>query len=144
MLFKANPMVPLSCRSSLAGWYLLLPKPVAKQYGSGKILTFLQYFTFYTQRFRNQNKILSFFILFCEEKVYRSYKHFFLTLKPNVLKKESYQILLRFFFYIYTHVNPFHFLKKNNYRCTLLATSPFLLVYGTSCDAADLYLNIRW
>ncbi len=64
---------------------------------------------------------------FCEEKVFRSYKHFFETLKPysqetaQNIEKHVLQKCLRIAFYTYIPVNLYHFLEKHN-RCTLTHT----------------------
>jgi hypothetical protein len=55
-----------------------------------------------------------------------SYKHFFEHLKPDSqetdqnFEKRVLQKCLRITFYIYKPVNPLHFLKKHQNRCTLL------------------------
>ena len=55
-----------------------------------------------------------------------SYQHFFQTLKPDSqetaqnFEKRVLQKCLRITFYTYKPVNPFHFLKKHQNRCTLL------------------------
>ncbi len=57
-----------------------------------------------------------------------SYKYFFETFKPDSqetaqnFEKPVLQKCLRITFYTYKPVNPFHFLKKHQNRCTLLDT----------------------
>jgi hypothetical protein len=55
-----------------------------------------------------------------------SYKHFFETLKPDLqetaqnFEKHVLQKCLRITCYTYKPMNPFHFLKKHQNRCTLI------------------------
>ncbi len=69
---------------------------------------------------------------FCEEKVFRSYKHFFETLKPNSqetaqnFEKLVLQKCLRIAFYTYIPVNLYSFLKNHHNRCTLLTNSALI------------------
>jgi hypothetical protein len=59
---------------------------------------------------------------FCKEKVFMSFE----TLKPDSqemaqnVEKRILQKCFRITFYTYKPVNPFHYLKKHQNRCTLL------------------------
>ncbi len=80
-------------------------------------------FLHFSQQFWNQCKIPIF--KFCEEKVFRSYKHFFETLKPcsqetaQNFEKRVLQKCLGIAFFTYILVNLHHFLKKHHNHCTL-------------------------
>jgi hypothetical protein len=78
-------------------------------------------FLHFSQQIPNQRKILSFLIpifKFCEEKVFRSYLHFFETLKPysqetaQHFEKHVLQKCLRMAFYTYIPVNLYNILKN--------------------------------
>ena len=62
-----------------------------------------------------------------------SYQHFFETLKPDSqetaknFEKRVLQKCLRITFCTYKPVNPFHFLKKHQNRCTLLPSAVHFL-----------------
>jgi hypothetical protein len=73
-----------------------------------------------------------------------SYKHFFETLKPDSqetaqnFEKRVLQKCLRITFYTYIPVNPFHFLKKHQNRCTLLR-NPYTM-FCTGIGFVTLYV----
>ncbi len=86
-------------------------------------------FSHFSQQFRNQRKILRCFdthIQILQRKSFYVILALFWNLKPDSqetaqnFKKRVLQKCLRLTFYTYKPVNPFHFLKKHQNRCTLM------------------------
>ncbi len=80
---------------------------------------------------------------FCEYKVFRSYQHFFETLKPypqetaQNFEKRFLQKGLRIAFYTYIPVNLHHILKKHHNHCTLHLYKIQIFIFDT--DQAQIY-----
>ncbi len=85
-------------------------------------------FSHFSQQFQTQHKILRCFdthIQILKIKSFSVILALFETLKPNSqemaqFEKRVLQKCLRITFYTFKPVNPFHFLKKHQNRCTLL------------------------